>query len=594
MLRDFCRRGRIMKRTNQLINKKLYIYILPSLIMSLSDRLGVILAGILAGNMISTLSLAAISICSPVLLFTMLIAWWLSNGCVIQTGTYLGKDKIEDAGHTVSVSVLASFVVGLVMAVLMFVLAHPVSLLLTHEGELQPMVESFLKVSMIGLPTESLYAVFVASLGVDNYPYLGMGMVLLTQVVSIAGDILILTFTKWGVAGIAFTTQLGYFLSLIFVIPYLKGKYRVLRFGFRVPEWRKYLGEILHAGLSNAVGNVISIKDILVNTVVVTVLGSELMSVYSVCLYGNFMERALSTGLTSVIALIGGILYGKRDYFGLREVTRKILIIGGALTFALFAAVEIRPQMIAALYGFKNAGLTASVATALRIYAFYFIFAFLEDFIQRYYPVIERSNIATAFEIMFNFAVMIPFSIIGVLAGGVNGLCIGIVLGGAASLLFTDLYRRISERKRGNDGRNIFVVGKASSKVIFDTTIKNTVPEASAVSERLISCCREAGFDTKDAYRIGLAAEEIAVSIALHGNKKTNRSDYIDISLSYTDGILILHMRDDGTPYNPVYSIQEKHLITDGMELAKAVVSKYSYQRILNLNNTFIELVPTV
>lgn len=349
----------------------------------------------------------------------------------------------------------------------------------------------------------------------------------------------------------------------------------------------------MHAGLSNAVGNVVSIKDIIINTVVVTTLGSELMSVYSVCQYASFMERALTLGLTSVVVYTGGILYGEKDYYGLKAIVRKIIMMCGILTFALFALVEIRPQLMAGLYGFKNAELTGYVEAALRIYAFSFVFTVAEDFIQRYYPVIERNDISTFFEAVFNCAIMLPSCIIGVLTGGINGLCFGVVIGGILSIAATDIYRRIVGRHKASGGNNIFAIEKTSPKMVIDITIENTVAQAVTVSEKLMQCCDDAGFSKALSYRMGLAAEEIATSIAMHGSKDTNRSDYIDISLSRMDDVLIMRFRDDGVPYDPVYSIQEKHLITDGIELVKTIASKYSYQRILNLNNTFIEMPVT-
>lgn len=584
---------RTMNRTSTLLNRKLAVYLLPSIATAFAGQLGLILNGIFAGNMISTLALAAVAVCSPVLLLTMLLAWWIANGCVIQIGHYLGKNKAEEAGYVISASLEATVLIGIVIGAAVFIFARPISQVLTNAGDLQPMVELYLRVSMVGLPFESIYGIFVCCLGIDNYPNLGMNMVLMAQAVLIAGDFLFLSCTDWGVGGLALASQLGYFLSLIFVIPYIRGKYRTVKFSLRVPGWKKYIQETMKAGVTNAASNLVAIKDIAVNTVVVTVLGSAMMSVYSVCLYSITIDTALILGYTSTISLTGGILFGEKDYFGLRTIIRKLLIYAGLVTLALMIAVEVYPQFMVKLYGFHNPELMQITETALRIFAFGFIVVLAENFTQRYYPLISRGRIGLFFEVVYYIVFMIPFCIAGVFAGGIYGLCLGFVLSGPAAILTTDIYRRILTKKYGYENKGFLILRETSSKVIYDTTIQNKIAEASAVSEKIIECCREAGFDTHDSTVAGLAAEEIAASIALHGSRNTNRSEFIDIALSYIDGSLILRVRDDGVPYSPVDAIKEKNLVTEGIELVRIISSNYRYQRLLSLNNTVVEIKTT-
>lgn len=575
------------------MNRKIIVYLLPSIAMAFAGQVGLILNGIFAGNMISTLALAAVAVCAPVLLITMLVAWWIANGCVVRIGLYLGKNRTDEAGYVLSVSILMTFLIGVVIGAAVFIFAGPISKVLTDAGDLQPMVELYLRVSMVGLPFESIYGIFVCCLGVDNYPGLGMAMVLLAQAVLIVGDFLFLTFTNWGVGGLACAAQLGYLFSLIFVIPYIRGKYRTLKFSLHVQNGKQYFAEILQSGLPNAASNLVAVKDIVLNTVVVTVLGSELMSVYSVCLYSVNIESALIVGLTSTITLTGGILYGEKDYFGLRTIVKKLLLLGAVVTLLFMISVEIWPQFMVSLYGFKNQELMAIARTALRIFAFDFFFMLAENFTQRYYPVISKNAIGTFFEVVYNIVVMIPFGIIGIYLGGIYGLCLGIVLSGPTAILATDIFRRVQTRKKGYEDAGFLVLRETSSKVIYDVTIPNRIREASMISEDITASCSRAGFNTRDAEIAGLAAEEIAASVALHGNKNMNRSEYIDIALSYIGGTLILRIRDDGVPYSPVDSIQEKKLITDGIGLIKAITSNYKYQRILSLNNTVVELKST-
>ena len=119
----------------------------------------------------------------------------------------------------------------------------------------------------------------------------------------------------------------------------------------------------------------------------------------------------------------------------------------------------------------------------------------------------------------------------------------------------------------------------------------STDEQAVEISEKLISCCTEHGISTKKANIIGIAAEELTSNISHYGYKGNDPS-FIDISLSMTDGKLILRVRDDGVPFNPTeYRAEnDEDFLPGGIELIRSIADKMTYTRVLNMNNTVIEL----
>ena len=90
---------------------------------------------------------------------------------------------------------------------------------------------------------------------------------------------------------------------------------------------------------------------------------------------------------------------------------------------------------------------------------------------------------------------------------------------------------------------------------------------------------------------IGVAAEELAVNISRYGYKKPSLS-YVDINLSKVDGKLLLRVRDDGVPFNPTeyQSGEDDEFLITGIEMIRRITNKLSYTRVLNMNNTVIEV----
>lgn len=70
------------------------------------------------------------------------------------------------------------------------------------------------------------------------------------------------------------------------------------------------------------------------------------------------------------------------------------------------------------------------------------------------------------------------------------------------------------------------------------------------------------------------------------------KRNYIDINLSKTEDKLILRIRDDGIPFDPTqYNPEEKDQFEfGGISLIKKTAAKLSYIRVLNMNNTIIEI----
>ena len=125
----------------------------------------------------------------------------------------------------------------------------------------------------------------------------------------------------------------------------------------------------------------------------------------------------------------------------------------------------------------------------------------------------------------------------------------------------------------------------------YDISIKNDINNASKVSFDITSFALTNKVDNKDSQLLGLITEEMVSNIISYGYKKA-KSNYIDINLKISDDLLLLRIRDDGLPFDPTkyeFDNDEKYL-TSGIQMIKKLSNKMSYMRILNMNNTIIEM----
>ena len=86
-------------------------------------------------------------------------------------------------------------------------------------------------------------------------------------------------------------------------------------------------------------------------------------------------------------------------------------------------------------------------------------------------------------------------------------------------------------------------------------------------------------------------AEEMVMNIIENGYKIKNHHYYIDVTLKIVEDKMILTIKDDGIVFDPTqYHEEEKVFSTNGILLVQKIVDKISYARVLNTNNTSIEI----
>ena len=127
------------------------------------------------------------------------------------------------------------------------------------------------------------------------------------------------------------------------------------------------------------------------------------------------------------------------------------------------------------------------------------------------------------------------------------------------------------------------MIPEKDGESIADITVISTDEQAVEVSKQLIDCCEKEGIPSEKATIISVAAEELTSNIAHYGYKG-NKPSFIDIRLSKVEGRLVSF---DPTEYS---SGESDEFSLGGIELIRSVADKMTYNRVLNMNNTVIEV----
>ena len=581
-----------LTRNDYLVSKKFYRYLIPSFLSEMAMHMGSVVDAVIVGNLIGVEALSAVTLASPIIQILHLPGLILGLGGATLAAIWLGERKIKEASDMFSACVIAGIIFSSIGALTVFWVNAPLAQLVADDPQLTTLVEKYLFINILGLPIMTLTFLTCEFLSVDNHPDLGAWMFSIAEAVNVVMDIVLVKFAGLGMEGAAAATIIGYACGLITLVFYARSKERMLKFNLSGVACFKDIFIALKTGTPRVSLEFMQALQIFVlNTAVLKILGVEAMEIYAVCSNTLIMAELLAGGIISVIPNICGVLYGERDFFGIRRLMRKVLILSGILIAALTIVFLVFPEEIALMFGLENEDLLPTAATCLRIYSLSFVHYVFNEFLQTYYQTILETMLATLDTILEFFVLLIPVTFLLMHYYGIYGVCAAVPISELLTIIIVEGTRKILQERGKLPQEGLLMIPKPDHDDSLDVTIEAGEENAVNISAKIIDYCRARNVDERTAYILGLAAEEIAVNISRYGYGKIKKP-YIDINLSHDGEQWILRIRDDGIPFDPTQYQPDEEIkfLLGGINLIKGLAKKLNYVRVLNMNNTIIEI----
>ncbi|MCH5187400.1 MAG: ATP-binding protein [Oscillospiraceae bacterium] len=574
-------------RNKRLIDAKIMQYLFPGIMMAMALQLGNIVDTILVGNLLGTDAMSAVSLAVPIETLIQIPGYCLGTGGAIAAGILLGKRERENASELFSLTFLITLIVGIAFAAASFFTAEPIARVLASGGNLMPLTKDYIFVSMLGAPVIGTGLLMVSFLGVENHPELASAYLIVSNVINLIFDFIFLKFTQLGTAGASLSTVLGFLLGMAVLILYVRSPKRMIGFT-KVKSLSPFKTAIVTGAPVFIFMIMTFIKTLGLNVIIINLTGEDGMTIYTVCENVLMIVEMLTAGIIGVIPNMAGILYGEKDYYGIRALCKKTLtysIITAAMAFIL---IMIFTKWVAAMFGIDDSSLLGETAAALRLFILCLPAYVWNKFLISYYESIEESKQASIITFVENGCYLLPAALIGILIGlkaggtGMNGLALGFVISELLTAFTAYVYR-----KKKHKGSDFYLLPAENPGKCLDFTIKAQMDETPLVPKEIREFCKNNGIGADKANLAAVAAEEMTVNCIKYGGKS---SAWIDVSLLIEDDKLQLRIRDNGAPFNPTeYDSDSDGFDIHGIELVKKISSRINYIRAIDLNNTVIE-----
>ena len=577
------------RRNNRLLSAKLNKYIVPGIMMSLALQLGNIVDTIFVSNLIGVEAMSAVTMSLPVETIVQLTGYCLGIGGSIAAGNMLGKRDKESASKLFSATFLVTLVVGIIFSICAFPTAAPIArLLVPGGGILQNYTRDYIRISMLGAPVIGIGLLVVNYLGVENHPELASAYLILANVINLVLDYIFLRYTPLGVTGASLSTVLGFLFAMSIFVLYIRSDKRNIQFVRLKGKDFGIMKEALVAGIPMLVFMATNfIKSLGLNTIIIHQTGEDGMAVFTVCDNVLLIVEMLTGGIIGVIPNVAGVLYGEKDYMGIRVLCKKMLKYSYIVLAAIFVAIMVFTEQITILFGSGGGELGRQMVYALRIFALCVIPYLWNKFIISYYESIEETAIASFVTFLENAVVILPATYVGICifkqiyGTGVDGIAVGFVATEIITVIAGWIFRKIKHKNT-----SFYIVPDKNPGVNLDFSIKSTMEEAQTVNRRIMEFCKEKGVSANKANLAAVCAEEMTVNIIQYGGKTSN---WIDINLCLEDDLCRLRIRDNGVNFNPLeYSHDYEDFDIHGIELVKKISKSMDYIRAIDMNNTII------
>lgn len=328
-----------------------------------------------------------------------------------------------------------------------------------------------------------------------------------------------------------------------------------------------------------------------VNSLILSYVGAVGLSAFTACnTFMNFFW-AVPGGMLAVSRMLLGVTQGEEDRQTMRDIMQTALyryvpIMIGLACFIFMMAVpftglyyhdESNPVFMMTVWGFRILPFCMPLSVICMHFSCY------GQISNKQVLVHTLAVLDGVLDVVLFTAVLIPLL-------GIKGVYLANVLNGIVTALFILLYAWIRNRHFPRSIDELMVIPKdfgVDESERLDLSI-STIEEVVSLSSKVQEFCLSKGIDHRRSMLSGLAIEEMAGNIILHGYSKDQKNHTIEIRVAHKDNSLILRIKDDCVPFNPA---ERKDIVNPediskntGIRIIYSMAESVQYQNILGLN----------
>jgi len=374
---------------------RLLRFTVPAMVMMIFTSIYSVVDGIFVSNFVGKTAFASVNLIFPFLMLLGVVGSMLGTGGSALVAKTLGQQDRSLANRIFSLLVVAGVVVGVVFALLGFLLLEDISVLLGADEQMVGLCVTYGRILLIVLPLFILQYMFQSLLIAAEKPTLGLAVTVIAGLTNIFFDYLLIVVLDMGLIGAACATAIAQSVGGLVPLVYFAFPNSSLLRLVKPHYDGRALFQAATNGLSEFLSSVsMSVVSMLYNWQLMRYIGEDGVAAYGVIMYVAFILMAMAFGYSMGVSPIVSYNYGSGNHAELQNVFRRSLVLVAFMGLVSVIAAELLASPLAHLFVGYDDGLYALTRKAFMIYCLSFLLAGFNMFASAFFTALNNGVIS--------------------------------------------------------------------------------------------------------------------------------------------------------------------------------------------------------
>ncbi|MBO5151035.1 MAG: hypothetical protein J6B73_02555 [Methanobrevibacter sp.] len=452
--------------------------LLPTLLIVMALNISSVVDSFFVGTFIGEHAVGAIEVLEPLILLVTVFEWLFGLGGQILALNKKAEFDEDGSNRYFTVSMVLSFIASLIMAIICLIFMDPLATLLHATTANKPLVLEYSTYLFGCFVVSTISGVLTQYIRVDGQPNFASAVIIIANIINIVLDYIFLS-SGMGMASASLASFIGYAISLVICLWYIRNPKRTFRFvrvALELKTFIKTSTEMIKVGFPGASIGVFDVIFVyILNFFLASTLGDTGLTTYMLCMDALVIASIIDIGISETLTSIVPIYYAKHDYVNLNHLIKISLTISVVAALILTALIWIWPEGFLALYNFNHKDIAGFAANALKLYSFFFLLSILPNMLVFYYEAIERSTLSTVLSTLYTL--VLPLISVFVLYNliGSDGIWLGFPVACIISMIIIIIVVKVIQKREPKYSGLFFIekdlVHKTKNFVLTDNDL---------------------------------------------------------------------------------------------------------------------------
>ena len=580
---------------DSLIKRVFGSYLFISILSTLTATVGMLVDGIVVGQVLGAQCVSAFGLASPIVILTAAAAGIFSNGGSAAVSIHLGSGDEHAVRLNFTVTCMGTLLCSAFFTILLMMFDTQIAALLGASAEMIPLTADYIRGVAIGMIPTMMTQVIMIYIRLNDGAKTSFLSVICMTACNIALDLIFTKQFQMGMFGMGLATSISYLVAMLVCCTHFLRKSNIFRFVLPQKGIRE-LAHVINMGTPSALNRLcMTIRGISLNHLLLTLGGAVAVSALAVQNNVNQVLSSITMGVGMTATMLAGLFFGERDEKMMEKALRVAMKTGVTLSAVTSIAVILFAQPIVGLFLKGNPEGMQLAVRSLRFFCLSLPLSLACVVLLNFYQCTKNLLMANIICIAHGmaFVLMTAFALSPILK--TDAVWISFLCAEVLTLLLVLVIIRVRSGRWARSWLDLAMLPanfRPQPDHVLDVSIAGEMEQVMELSKRIHEFCQKHTQEQEKISKLALCIEELAGNIVRYGHKG-HKQLTIDIRILISENGITLRIRDDGPPFNPTQYNEERQPTlggTLGLRIVRGIAKEIQYTGAAGINSLTIHL----